>query len=227
MGSPAEPSRDEDAAETRAVLANVTLTSEFAEELPQLAIAAKAAVAPQATTVVLNSALANELGLDRELLESNLGPEFLTGQVLATGSIPLAQLYSGHQFGGYSPILGDGRAMLLGEIHAPDGRTLDLHIKGSGPTMPARGDGFAALGPMLREYLVSEAMHALGVPTTRSLAVVRTGRHIHRDDYLRDDRLPGAVLARVAASHLRVGSFQLARARGDSELTERSEEHTF
>lgn len=204
-----------------AVLAEVVLTNEFASELPELSVAAEAAVASHAETVVLNTVLADELGLDRGLLESDRGAAFLTARALASGSAPVAQLYSGHQFGGYSPMLGDGRAMLLGEIHAPDGRVLDLHLKGSGPTPPARGDGFAALGPMLREYLVSEAMYALGVPTTRSLAVVRTGRLVHREDFLRGDRLPGAVLARVAASHLRVGSFQLASASGDRELLAR------
>ena len=124
-----------------------------------------------------------------------------------TAPTPVAQAYAGHQFGGYSPRLGDGRALLLGELLDPAGRRRDLHLKGSGRTPFARGgDGLAAVGPMLREYVISEAMHALGIPTTRSLAVVATGAQV-----VRETLLPGAVLARVARSHLRVGSFQYAR----------------
>ena len=133
----------------------------------------------------------------------------------------MAQAYAGHQFGGYVPRLGDGRALLLGELVDADGRLRDLHLKGSGRTPFARGgDGLAAVGPMLREYVVSEAMHALGIPTTRSLAVVATGRQVHRETLL-----PGAVLARVASSHLRVGSFQYARATGDVDLLRRLADH--
>ena len=135
----------------------------------------------------------------------------LVGNLVPEGATPVAQAYSGHQFGGFSPRLGDGRALLLGEVVGADGRVRDLHLKGSGRTPFARGgDGLAAVGPMLREYVVSEAMHALGIPTTRSLAVVATGQRV-----LRETLLPGAVLARVASSHLRVGSFQYARATGD------------
>jgi uncharacterized protein YdiU (UPF0061 family) len=133
----------------------------------------------------------------------------------------VAQAYAGHQFGGYAPRLGDGRALLLGEVVDSHGRLRDLHLKGSGRTPFARGgDGLAAVGPMLREYVVSEAMHALGVPTTRSLAVVATGRPVRRESVL-----PGAVLARVASSHLRVGSFQYARATGDVALLRRLADH--
>jgi uncharacterized protein YdiU (UPF0061 family) len=133
----------------------------------------------------------------------------------------VAQAYAGHQFGGYSPLLGDGRALLLGEIVDTNGRLRDVHLKGSGRTPFARaGDGRAVVGPMLREYLVSEAMHALGIPTTRSLAVVATGRLVRREDML-----PGAVLARVASSHLRVGSFQYARATDNMELLRRLADH--
>ncbi len=166
---------------------------------------------PDPALVVLNAPLAAELGLDAEALRTEVGVAALLGQGLE-GARPVAQAYAGHQFGGYSPLLGDGRAVLLGEIAS--GTTLrDLHLKGSGPTRYSRGgDGFAALAPMLREYVVSESMHALGIPTTRSLAVVATGAQVRRDTGLQ----PGAVLARVAASHLRVGSFQLARAAGDS-----------
>ena len=132
---------------------------------------------------------------------------------MPSGAAPVAQAYAGHQFGGFVPRLGDGRALLLGELVDDEGRLRDVHLKGSGPTPFARGgDGLAAVGPMLREYIVSEAMHALGVPTTRSLAVVGTGRPVQRETVL-----PGAVLTRVAASHLRVGSFQYAASTGDGD----------
>ena len=145
----------------------------------------------------------------------------LVGNLVPDGATPVAQAYAGHQFGGYAPRLGDGRALLLGEVVDADGRLRDLHLKGSGRTPFARGgDGLAAVGPMLREYVVSEAMHALGIPTTRSLAVVATGRPVRRETVL-----PGAVLARVASSHLRVGSFQYARATGDVDLLRRLADH--
>jgi uncharacterized protein YdiU (UPF0061 family) len=137
----------------------------------------------------------------------------LVGVTVPDGATPVAQAYAGHQFGGFVPRLGDGRALLLGELADTDGSVRDLHLKGSGRTPFARGgDGLAAVGPMLREYIVSEAMHALGIPTTRSLAVVATGRNV-----IRETPLPGAVLARVASSHLRVGSFQYASTAGDTE----------
>jgi uncharacterized protein YdiU (UPF0061 family) len=171
--------------------------------------------------LVLNEPLAEELGLDAEVLRSPDGVRLLVGNVVPDGARPVAQAYAGHQFGGYNPRLGDGRALLLGELEGPDGRLRDLHLKGSGRTPFARGgDGLAAVGPMLREYVVSEAMHALGIPTTRSLAVVATGRQVQRDFVL-----PGAVLTRVASSHLRVGSFQFARATGDLALLRRLADH--
>jgi uncharacterized protein YdiU (UPF0061 family) len=137
--------------------------------------------------------------------------------VVPAGATPVAMAYAGHQFGGFNPRLGDGRALLLGELTGPDGGLRDLHLKGSGRTPFARGgDGLAVVGPMLREYVVSEAMHALGIPTTRSLAVVATGRPVRRETVL-----PGAVLARVASSHLRVGSFSYAAATGDDGLVRR------
>ena len=136
------------------------------------------------------------------------GVAVLAGNAVPDGASPVAQAYAGHQFGGYSPRLGDGRALLLGEVLDMHGRRRDLHLKGSGRTPFARGgDGKAAVGPMLREYVIGEAMHALGIPTTRALAVVATG-----EDVVREAVLPGAVLARVAASHLRVGTFQYAAA---------------
>jgi serine/tyrosine/threonine adenylyltransferase len=170
---------------------------------------------------VLNEPLAGELGLDPAQLRSPDGVRLLLGNDVPAGATPVAQAYAGHQFGGFVPRLGDGRALLLGELTDADGRLRDLHLKGSGRTPFARGgDGLAAVGPMLREYVVSEAMHALGIPTTRSLAVVGTGRQVRRETLL-----PGAVLTRVASSHLRVGSFQYARATGDVDLLRRLADH--
>lgn len=195
----------------------VALDNRFARELPELAISWQAATPPQPTLAVLNEPLADELGLDPQWLRSPEGIGLLTGTRLPSTASPVAQVYAGHQFGGLQPRLGDGRALLLGEF--PDGR--DLHLKGSGPTPLSRGgDGLAALGPMLREYIVSEGMHALGVPTTRSLSVVSTGAPVHRETVL-----PGAVLARVAASHLRVGSFVYAASTGDAGLLRRLADH--
>ncbi len=165
--------------------------------------------------VKVNAALAETLGLDPEALASPEGVEVLAGNRVASGSEPLAQAYAGHQFGHFVPQLGDGRANLLGEVVGTNGLRYDIQLKGSGPTpFSRRGDGRAALGPVLREYLVSEAMAALGVPTTRALAAVTTGERVFRETVL-----PGAVLTRVAASHLRVGTFQFSAARGDVEGT--------
>jgi serine/tyrosine/threonine adenylyltransferase len=193
------------------------LDDSFARALPGLYEPWKAAEFPAPQLLVLNDALATDLGADPDALRTPEGVAALAGQRLFDGSRPVAQAYAGHQFGGYSPRLGDGRALLLGEIVDPAGRVRDLHLKGSGRTPFARGgDGKAAVGPMLREYVISEAMHALGIPTTRSLAVVATGEHIARET-----PLPGALLARVAASHLRVGTFQYAAASQDDELLPR------
>ena len=138
--------------------------------------------------------------------------QVFSGNLLPDGSTPIAQLYSGHQFGQYNPQLGDGRAVLLGEVIGTDGKRRDIQLKGSGPTPYSRmGDGRAWLGPVLREYVVSEAMHALGIPTTRALAAVTTGEQVYREG-----ALPGAVLTRIAASHLRVGTFQIFAARSDT-----------
>ena len=162
--------------------------------------------------VVLNEGLAHTLGLDLAELRER-GAAWLSGAEVPEGAAPLAQAYAGHQFGGLSPQLGDGRALLLGELLSPDGRRWDLHLKGTGRTPYSRGgDGKAALGPMLREYVIGEAMHALGVPTTRMLAVVATGEPVYRER-----PLPGAVVARVAASHLRIGTFEYFAIRGDTE----------
>jgi uncharacterized protein YdiU (UPF0061 family) len=158
-----------------------------------------------AKLIILNHPLATSLGLNVQSLQSNDGVAVLAGNQIPEGALPLAQAYAGHQFG-YFNMLGDGRALLLGEQIIPKGTRVDIQLKGSGRTAYSRGgDGRAALGPMLREYIISEAMHALGIPTTRSLAVVTTGESV-----IRETKLPGAVLTRVAASHLRVGTFQYA-----------------
>jgi protein adenylyltransferase len=200
---------------------SVVLHDRFARELPEMGVPWRAQTPPDPRLLLLNESLAAGLGLDSDWLRSPNGVRFLVGDLVPDGATPLAQAYAGHQFGGLVPRLGDGRALLLGELVDARGHTHDLHLKGSGQTPFARGgDGLAAVGPMLREYLVSEAMHALGVPTTRSLAVVTTGRPIHRDT-----ELPGAVLVRVAASHLRVGSFQYAALTGDVDLVRRLADH--
>ena len=163
--------------------------------------------------VKLNRTLALELGLDPEDLATPEGVAMLAGNRVAPGSEPIALAYAGHQFGNFVPQLGDGRALLLGEVVDVKGVRRDIQLKGSGPTPFSRnGDGRAALGPVLREYIISEAMHALGIPTTRSLAAVLTGEPVYRET-----ALPGAVLTRVASSHIRVGTFQFFAARGDVE----------
>jgi protein adenylyltransferase len=182
----------------------------YAREVPGLSVSWAAAPVPAPELVVLNEELAMELGADPVALREPPGVSLLVGQ--APGGITtVAQAYAGHQFGVYVPRLGDGRALLLGEVIDAGGRRRDLHLKGSGRTPFARGgDGKAVLGPMLREYLIGEAMQGLEIPTTRALAVVATGERV-----LRERALPGAVLTRVAASHLRVGTFQYAAASGD------------
>jgi len=184
-----------------------------------------ARVAPTPVTaprlVKLNRPLAIHLGLDPDLLETSEGAEILSGKTLPPGADPIAMAYAGHQFGQFVPQLGDGRAVLLGEVIDKDGVRRDIQLKGSGPTpFSRRGDGRAALGPVLREYIVSEAMAALGIPTTRSLAAVITGESV-----MRETVLPGAVLTRVAASHIRVGTFQYFAARGDTEAVRRLADH--
>ncbi len=182
--------------------------------LPQgFFVRAQPAPAPAPALLFLNQGLAEELGLNPATLGGPGGAALFAGNALPAGADPLAQAYAGHQFGGFSPQLGDGRALLLGELVDRQGRRRDIAFKGSGRTPFSRGgDGRAAVGPMLREVLIGEAMHALGVPTTRALAVAATGDLVQRDR-----ALPGAVLTRVAASHLRVGSFQFFAARGDLE----------
>lgn len=169
----------------------------------------------------VNQGLANLLGLDADALTNAEGVEVLAGNRVPAGSEPLAMAYAGHQFGGWSPQLGDGRAILLGEIVGTDGVRRDIQLKGSGRTPFSRmGDGRAALGPVLREYIVSEAMHALGIPTTRSLAAVTTGEPV-----MREAALPGAVLTRVAESHIRVGTFQYFVGKGDMDSIKMLADH--
>jgi uncharacterized protein YdiU (UPF0061 family) len=163
--------------------------------------------------VAVNRVLAHELGLSLDALDDAMLAALFSGRILPAGAQPLAMAYAGHQFGNFVPTLGDGRALLLGEVVTADGRRLDIQLKGSGRTpFSRRGDGRAALGPVLREYLVAEGMHALGIPTTRALAATRTGETV-----LREGPMPGGVLTRVAASHLRVGTFEYFAARRDTD----------
>jgi len=163
---------------------------------------------PSPELIVLNYPLAASLGLNASELEEKQGIDELAGNHMPEGAEPISQAYAGHQFGHFT-MLGDGRAVLLGEHITPEGKRVDIQLKGSGRTPFSRGgDGRAALGPMLREFIISEAIHALGIPTTRSLAVVTTGEPVYREE-----TLEGAILTRIAASHLRVGTFQYAAAR--------------
>ena len=190
------------------------LPEHFFARLPPTPVAAPA-------LVKLNETLARELDLDPARLASPEGVAFLAGNSVPATGEPLAMAYAGHQFGSFVPQLGDGRAVLLGEVIDRSGQRRDIQLKGSGPTpFSRRGDGRAALGPVLREYIVSEAMSALGVPTTRSLATVTTGEMIWRDTFL-----PGAVLTRVASSHIRVGTFQFFASRADSDGLRRLADH--
>ncbi len=198
-------------AQTKSKL-QITFDNSFAR-LPDRFYVRQAAMPVSAPRLIkLNVALARELGLDPDALATAEGLAMLAGNVLPDGAEPLAAAYAGHQFGGFSPQLGDGRALLLGEVIDTQGNRRDIQLKGSGPTpFSRRGDGRAALGPVLREYIISEAMHALGIPTTRALAAVLSGERV-----VRETVQPGGVLTRVAASHIRVGTFQYFAARGDT-----------
>ena len=183
----------------------------YARELPGLYVRSQPAAVPAPKLLFLNASLADELGLD--LGDGRDAAAVFAGNTVPQGAEPIAQAYAGHQFGNFSPQLGDGRALLLGEVVDRAGRRRDIAFKGSGRTAFSRGgDGKAAVGPMLREVVIGEAMHALGIPTTRALAVATTGEVVRREQ-----PLPGAVLTRVAASHLRIGTFEFFAARGDTE----------
>jgi serine/tyrosine/threonine adenylyltransferase len=193
----------------------------FVRELEGLYRPWQPSPSPEPELLALNDGLARELDTDPEALRAPGGVAVLAGNAIPEGASPAAQAYSGHQFGGFSPLLGDGRALLLGEVVDVHGRRRDLHMKGSGRTPFARGgDGKAAVGPMLREYILGEGMHALGIPTSRALAVVATGAPV-----VRETVLPGAVLTRVAASHIRVGTFELVARRNDPGLLRRLADH--
>lgn len=190
----------------------ISFDNSWVRDLPGSFLRLAPDAAPEPRLLAWNARLAADLGLD-PAVEAKAAAWF-SGAALPPGAEPIALAYAGHQFGGFSPQLGDGRAHLLGEILDGQGRRWDIQLKGSGRTPFSRGgDGKAAVGPMLREYLISEAMAAMGIPTTRALAVVATGETIWRDA----GPLPGAVLARVAASHIRVGSFQFFAARGEAD----------
>jgi uncharacterized protein YdiU (UPF0061 family) len=194
----------------------------FARELHGFYVPWRPAAVPAPRLLFLNHSLAAELGLDVTSLDGPAGAATFAGNAVPDGAEPLAQAYAGHQFGGFSPQLGDGRALLIGEVIDRQGRRRDIALKGSGRTPFARGgDGKAAVGPMLREVLVGEAMHALGIPTTRALAVTATGEPVYREH-----TLPGAVLTRVAASHIRVGTFEFFASRGDVERLRKLAEYT-
>lgn len=194
----------------------------YARDLPGAYVPWKPTPAPAPRLLYLNEPLADELGLDAAALRGPEGAALFAGNAVPEGAAPIAQAYAGHQFGGFSPQLGDGRALLLGELIDRHGQRRDIAFKGSGRTPFSRGgDGKAAVGPMLREVLVGEAMHALGIPTTRALAVAGTGEPVYRER-----PLPGAVLTRVAASHLRVGTFQFFASRGDLERLRRLADYT-
>ncbi|ANM30992.1 hypothetical protein ABI59_17555 [Acidobacteria bacterium Mor1] len=189
------------------------LTRSFAERLPAYFVAGEPMLVRSPRLLQFNARLAEELGLPVEEMDPDRLARVFSGQEMLPGAHPGAQAYAGHQFGHFVPQLGDGRALLLGEAVDGDGRSRDIALKGSGRTRFSRGgDGKAAIGPVLREYLVGEAMHALGIPTTRALAAVATGETV-----MRSEPLPGAMLTRVAASHLRVGSFEYYAAQGKFE----------
>ncbi|MEW4486470.1 protein adenylyltransferase SelO [Thalassoglobus sp. JC818] len=185
----------------------------YAEHLPDFFAEVKPTPVQKPSLLQFNTSLASELGIDDRGLTPELVPRIFSGNELPRDARPIAQIYAGHQFGNFVPQLGDGRALLLGEVIDRQGKRRDIALKGSGRTPMSRGgDGKAAVGPVLREYLLGEAMHALGIPTTRALAAVATGEPV-----MRERPLPGAVLTRVAASHVRVGTFQYFAARRQTE----------
>lgn len=194
---------------------NIRFDNTYARDLVGFYVAQQPAVAPLPKLLQFNHQLADVLGLDADL--ENDAARLFSGAAVPEGARPIAQVYAGHQFGGFSPQLGDGRALLLGEVIDCAGARRDIALKGSGRTPFSRGgDGRAAIGPVLREYLIGEAMHALGIPTSRALCAVATGEIVQRDV-----ALPGGVLTRVAASHIRVGTFQFFASRGEWDKVQR------
>lgn len=194
----------------------------YADDLPDFFVEGKPMAVESPTLLQFNSGLARELGLDLDDTGQEELAEIFSGQKLLNGSKPIAQAYAGHQFGGFSPQLGDGRGLLLGEVLEDHGGRRDIALKGSGPTLFSRGgDGKAAVGAVLREYLIGEAMHSLKIPTTRALAAVATGEQIFRER-----PLPGAILTRVAASHIRVGTFQFFAARQQTDQVRKLADYT-
>ena len=194
----------------------------YLRELDGLYARCPAETVPAPSWVKFNYALAAELELETDEIATQQGANVFCGNVLPPGAVPIAQVYAGHQFGNFAPQLGDGRALLLGEVIDRNGARRDIQLKGSGRTPFSRsGDGKAAIGPMLREYLMGEAMYRLGIPTTRALAVVATGEFVFRDT-----ALPGAVLTRVAASHIRIGTFEYFASRNDVESVRRLADYT-
>ena len=194
----------------------------YLRELDGFYALCQAEAAPEPRLVKFNHALAEELGLGADEIDTQECAEIFSGNILPSGAVPIAQAYAGHQFGNFAPQLGDGRALLLGEVIDRTGMRRDIQLKGSGRTPFSRsGDGKAAIGPMLREYLMGEAMYRLGIPTTRALAVVATGEFVYRDTIL-----PGAVLTRVAASHIRIGTFEYFASRNAVESVRKLADYT-
>ena len=189
----------------------------FARDLKGLYRESSSSKYPSSEILLLNDSLASELGIKLKNLHSKDGVDIFSGNKKHLNSITLAQAYSGHQFGRFNPNLGDGRALLLGEVLNKKGELKDIQLKGSGPTpFSRRGDGKSALGPVLREYLISESMNALNIPTTRALAAVKTGEQVERETYL-----PGGIMTRVASSHIRIGTYEYASLQNDNELIKR------
>ena len=196
---------------------SLNLEHGYANQLPEFVESIWPTHVPEPSLLQFNESLANQLGLDTAILTTDVATRIFSGNEMPLDARPVAQAYAGHQFGSFNPQLGDGRALLLGEVIDLQGRRRDIALKGSGRTPFSRGgDGKAAVGPVLREYLIGEAMHAMGIPTTRALAAVATGETV-----MRERALPGAVLTRVAASHVRVGTFQFFAARGQTKQVQK------
>ena len=196
----------------------INFDNSFHREMEGFYIEAPTAGFAEPSLIAFNKTLGDQLGIAAGKISDNELAQVFSTSKASDGSDPLSQFYAGHQFGGFSPLLGDGRAVLLGEVVDPDGQRFDVQLKGAGMTPFSRpgSDGKAALGPVLREYLVSEAMHALAIPTSRALAAVKTG-----EDVYRDAALPGAVLTRIASSHIRVGTFQFFASQGRADLVKK------